>query len=33
MAYKEVEAFLNLGKESIDLNSYLAYRKKMVMYS
>lgn len=30
--YKDIETFLNLSKDQIDLNSYLSYRKKMVMY-
>jgi hypothetical protein len=33
MAYKDIESYLNLSKEQIDINSYLAYRKKMVLYN
>lgn len=33
MTYKEIEIFLSLGKEHIDLNSYNNYRKKMVLYA
>lgn len=32
LAYKEIEGFLALSKEQIDLNSYVNYRKKMLMY-
>ena len=33
LGYKDIEAFLALPKEQIDLNSYVNYRKKMVMFS
>lgn len=33
MAYKDIESYLNLSKDQIDINSYLTYRKKMVMYN
>lgn len=32
VSYKDIEIFLSLSKDQIDLNSYLNYRKKMVMY-
>jgi hypothetical protein len=32
LSYRDVESFLNLPKEQIDIASYLNYRKKMVMY-
>jgi hypothetical protein len=32
LSYKEIEAFLALPKDQIDLNSYLQYRKKMAIY-
>lgn len=32
LAYKDIEGFLSLSKEQIDLNSYVNYRKKMLMY-
>jgi hypothetical protein len=33
LSFKELEAFLSLPKEQIDLNSYVNYRKKMLMYA
>ena len=30
---KSIEAFLNLPKEEIDMDSYMSYRKKMVMFA
>lgn len=33
LAYKDIEGFLSLPKEQIDLNSYIGYRKKMLMYT
>ena len=33
LAYKDIESFLSLSKDQIDLNSYIGYRKKMFMYS
>ena len=32
LSYKEIEGFLSLSKDQIDLNSYVNYRKKMLMY-
>lgn len=32
LAYKEIEVFLAIPKDQIDLNSYVNYRKKMVMF-
>ena len=30
--YKDLETYLNISKDQIDINSYLNYRKKMIMY-
>lgn len=32
VSYKDIESFLNMAKDQIDLNSYFNYKKRMVMY-
>lgn len=31
--YKDIESFLNMAKDQIDLNSYFDYKKRMVSYA
>ena len=33
VSYKDIEIFLNMAKDQIDLNSYFNYKKRMVMYA
>jgi hypothetical protein len=32
MTYKDLEGFLGIRKEKIDIDSYLSIRKKLMMY-
>lgn len=32
VTYKDIEGFLNIAKDQIDFNSYLDYKKRMLIY-